>query len=131
MCYARNDTRQFKTNPSSMCTISGPKFRSLFSFVIKNLVLFLYSVEISVCDTRHVTNRGIQSTLDCDIYCQTEHLIGVSTANTILTFSIVHAFYLMTSVFNRSVTISFEMCAVVPFKSKQCQQQNCYRPRNL
>jgi len=50
---------------------------SLFSFVIKNLILFLNSVEISVSDTRHVTNRGIHFTLDCDIYCQTEHLIGV------------------------------------------------------
>ena len=47
---------------------------------LRLLVLFLYPVEISVFDARHVTNRGIQSTLDCDIYCQTEHLIVASTA---------------------------------------------------
>jgi len=63
-----------------MCTISQPQFKSLSSFVIKNMVLFLYSTAISVSDTRHVTNTRIKSTLDCDIYCQTEHLIGASMA---------------------------------------------------
>ena len=68
---------------------------SLFGFVIKNFVLFLYTVEIAVCDTRHVTNTGIQSTLDCVIYCQTEHLIGASTAK-----YNINIFYCICIIFN-------------------------------
>ena len=37
----------------------------------------------------------------------------------------------MISVFNHSVNISFEMCAVVPSTPKQCEQHSCYRQRDL